>query len=181
MRTTERRRRSGREFRVEGLESRALLSAGLPAQPAAAVRSIHAENVLVVHGQVHGTATPISPATASPMLFAASGQGTAGRYGRINFSTQYFLTLPLGTSKTGLIPGGTASVTSPRFGEGDVAYNGTATFVTVRRARISLSGEVTRAVGPFAGSTGTFIANGILDPVTGRIRLNFTLTLNTRI
>ena len=167
-------RKSRRNFQLETLEGRQLLSLATIEGIAAIVAQ--APNKLpVISGHIQGFTAPSPLYFKSPMFFNGwSGHGFTAQVGYANFNGQH---LPVASDPTGSTLNlnlGAALFTDKRGEKIFVSYTGTETVTSKSTATFTLTGNITSGTGQFAGATGSFVANGSVKGT--HVTLTFALT-----
>lgn len=184
MRTAADRAKDRREFRLEWLEDRNLLSvmkasaiaaevrtAGeAPAPPAVPVLRGHVVGLRASDGLFGGTL---------PGFTSYSGHGRANVVGNVYLGTQQLETL--GSTTLGTRPlsinDGTAELTTFRGDRVQILYVGQGQVTRQGRTTIRLQGIVVSGTGAFDGVTGSFQGAGSVNH-SGRFTLDFVISLN---
>ena len=175
MRTASERAKVRRNFRLEFLEDRNLLSSIFSPQGLAGEVSTP-KPIYSITGHVQGLPATAGLYTATlPGKHSYSGHGSARPVGNVLFSAQQVET----TSGTALtITGGSAQMYDYKGNELFITYTGTGTNPKHGPATVSLTGTVTGGTRRFLHETGTFFASGTLVHATGRLNLGFTVVFN---
>lgn len=192
MKAHDRRPRSRREFRLESLEGRSLLSAGLPAHPMAAAAHVaharhhplprghhHAAQSVTVTARVTGLATQPYTLPGQFAITALNGAGTAHRYGPARLSSWFEVQrndLYVGGAT---VMGGQATITTPALGTVSAVFaeGSESTDPHTGAGTLAFSGIAQAASGPYAGWRGAFTASGPLRTATGQFSLYVTVHL----
>lgn len=183
MKAHDRPARFRRDFLLEPLEGRALLSA-LPAAPYPTAevahghhRAHHPSTVHTVTARVNGQISQPGALPGQDVLAVGIGQGTGHRFGQVTFVTEFFVHREDQYTGAATITEGAGSLTSPRLGQVDVVFRGSESIRSLTGGVINLTGTATGVSGKFAGFTGTFSARGNLNTTNGGFSMYITLKL----
>lgn len=177
MSTASERANRRRDFRLELLEDRNLLSHVFSPRVLAGEPAFSPRPVTTIVGHVQGLPATAGLYTATlPGHHSYSGHGLTRPLGDALFSAQEVETT---TGSTLAITNGSGQMYDYRGDELFVNYTGSGRVAARKVTPVSLTGIVRSGTGRFLGETGTFSATGNLNPFTGRLYLNYTIVLNT--
>jgi hypothetical protein len=158
---------------VEGLEPRALLSAGLSS--AAEIHTLSTPVPKRLTGTIHGQITSVSTEAPGVTLVTYSGSGSIGLVGAISVTGQHTLTKVAGKKNTSTdsYSAGSAVLRSSAVVI-DATYIGAGKTMATGRSSATLIGTATSVAGINVGLSGGFSAK-----LTGNAR-GFTMTFTLR-
>lgn len=183
MRTAADRAKDRRNFRLECLEDRNLLSVVKASMITAEVRTAGQpapQHVTMLTGRVVGRqATDGLFGGTLPGFTTYNGHGHANTVGNIYLGAQHLQTL--GTTSGGTTPvsltGGSAVLTTYAGDQIDILYSGSGQTTSKGRTTVNLLGSVVSGTGTFDGVTGTFQGTGTVNR-SGRFTLDIVVSLN---
>jgi len=183
MKAHDRPARFRRDFLLEPLEGRALLS-GLPNSPYPVAevahghhRARHSAAVHTVTARVNGQISQPVALPGQDVVAVGVGQGTGHRFGQVTFATEFFVHREDQYTGAATITEGAGSLTSPQLGQVDVVFRGSESIRSLNGGVINLAGTATGVSGKFTGFTGAFSARGAFNSATGEFSLYITLKL----
>ncbi|MFO0950246.1 MAG: hypothetical protein U0835_03665 [Isosphaeraceae bacterium] len=178
------RGRNRREFRLEGLEGRELLTAFQPLPNVGQiVRYVKtpgpAVPVTLVQGRITGTqATAGLYRGTNPSYVSYSGHGTANPFGGIVFGTEFLpgTTFPGTNIQPAVL--GTARIATAKGGDQIYAsFSGVASTVSRNNGALSLQGTIQGGTGRFVNASGVITLFGVVKHQ--KFNLGLTIRFDT--